>query len=151
EGKARFIGASPGGDIARQCIESGDFDILQMDYSLLNVNDEHLIEQCGKKGIGVILRGGLAYGRLTRRVIPHIQKENERNQKKIKAYLDLVNGDGDKLTSLALQFLYRNPYVNSVLAGTKNIHHLKQNLELMDTPLNPKIIDQATEIAHSNP
>lgn len=150
EGKTRFIGASPGGDIARQCIESGNFDILQMDYSLLNIHDEHLIEQCGKKGIGVILRGGLAYGRLTRRVIPHLQQQNDTNKKKIQAYLDLVNGDGDKLTALALQFLYRNPHVTSVLAGTKNIQHLKQNLDLMDIPLNPKIIDQATEIAHSS-
>ena len=64
EGKIRFLGASTGGEIALRCIASGDFDVLQLEYSLTNRSDEGVIRLCGAQGIGVLVRGGLAYGRL---------------------------------------------------------------------------------------
>ena len=72
EGKIRFLGASTGGEIALRCIASGDFDVLQLEYSLTNRSDERIVRLCGERGIGVLVRGGLAYGRLTTRVIPHL-------------------------------------------------------------------------------
>ena len=67
EGKIRFLGASTGGEIALRCIASGDFDVLQLEYSLTNRGDEGIVRLCGERGIGVLVRGGLAYGRLTAR------------------------------------------------------------------------------------
>ncbi|MBK9089616.1 MAG: aldo/keto reductase [Holophagales bacterium] len=146
EGKIRFLGASTGGEIALRCIASGDFDVLQLEYSLTNRADEGVIRLCGARGIGVLVRGGLAYGRLTSRVIPHLESLNERERSLTKALLDLVGGDGRKLTALALQFLYRNPHVSSVLAGTKRVEHVQANLDLMELDLGPGTLEEAIRI-----
>ncbi len=147
DGKIRFLGASTGGEIALRCIASGDFDVLQLEYSLTNRGDEGLIRLCGERGIGVLVRGGLAYGRLTPRVIPHLASLNDRERAATKGLLDLVGGDGRKLTALALQFLYRNPHVSSVLAGTKRTEHLKANLELVDLDLGAGTLEEAVKIS----
>jgi aryl-alcohol dehydrogenase-like predicted oxidoreductase len=147
EGKIRFLGASTGGEIAFRCIASGDFDVLQLEYSLTNRGDERIVRLCGERGIGVLVRGGLAYGRLTARVIPHMESLNERERAGTKALLDLVGGDGRKLTALALQFLYRNPHVSSVLAGSKRTEHVKANLELVDLDLGAGLLEEAVRIA----
>jgi aryl-alcohol dehydrogenase-like predicted oxidoreductase len=147
EGKVRFLGASTGGEIALRCIASGDFDVLQLEYSLTNRGDERIVRLCGERGIGVLVRGGLAYGRLTSRVMPHLASLNERERAGTAALLDLVGGDGRKLTALALQFLYRNPHVSSVLAGTRRAEHLKANLELVDLDLGTGTLEKAVEIA----
>ena len=94
----------------------------------------------------LLVRGGLAYGRLTSRVIPHLENPNERDRAATKALLDLVGGDGRKLTALALQFLYRSPYVSSVLAGTRRVEHVKENLELVDLDLGAGTLDEAVRI-----
>ena len=151
EGKIRFLGASTGGGIARRCIAprciaSGDFDVLQLDYSLTNRGDEGVVRLCGERGIGVLVRGGLAYGRLTTRVLPHLESLNEPERSLTKALLDLVGGDGRKLTALALQFLYRNPHVTSVLAGTRRTEHVKANLNLVDLDLGPGTLEEAIRI-----
>ncbi len=147
EGKIRFLGASTGGDIALRCIASGDFDVLQLEYSLTNRRDEGAVRLCGARGIGVLVRGGLAYGRLTPRVVRHLESLNERELAVTKALLDLVGGDGRKLTALALQFLYRNPHVSSVLAGTKRAEHVEANLGLVELDLGAGTLEKAVRIA----
>lgn len=142
EGKIRFLGASTWGDIARQCINSGDFQVMQLEYSLLSRRDEALVNLCGEKGIGVFLRGGLAYGRLTSRVIPHLNEQGD-NKEKLTELLKLMNNDGDMLTSLALQFLYNNPNVSTVLVGSKNIEHIRKNFELLERSIEPEIMQKA--------
>ncbi len=146
EGKIRFLGASTGGEIALRCIGSGDFDVLQLEYSLTNRADEGIVRLCGERGIGVLVRGGLAYGRLTTRVIPHLASLNARDRVRAEALLDLVGGDGRKLTALALQFLHRNAHISSVLAGTRRAEHMKANLELVDLDLGADILEEAVRI-----
>lgn len=131
EGKVKFLGASCDGDIARQCIESGNFDVMHMNYSLLNRSNEELISLCGKKDIGVLIRGGFARGLLTSRVILHLDKEIK-DKDKILKLLEYVKGDGNKLSAVALKFLYNNPNISSVLLGTKNVSHLKNNIQLLE-------------------
>lgn len=146
EGKVRFLGASTGGDVALRCLASGNFDVLQLEYSLTNRGDEHVVRLCAERGIGVLVRGGLAYGRLTSRVIPHLESLNERERATTKALLDLVGGDGRKLTALALQFLYRSPHVSSVLAGSRRVEHVKEDLALVDLDLGAGTLDEALRI-----
>ena len=144
EGKIRLLGGSTDGDIARQYIESGDFDVMQLEYSLLNRSDEHLVNLCGEKGIGVLLRGGLAYGKLTSKVINHLAGDISDKEKLIEL-LRIVDKDGDKLTALALQFLYSNANVASILAGSKNLAHVKKNLEIFETSLDFGLMKKAIE------
>jgi len=146
EGKIKLLGASTGGDIARRCIASGDFDVMQLDYSLLSRRDEVLVNLCGQQGIGVLIRGGLAYGRLTPRVVPHLNELEPNTRAKITAWLNLVDGDPDLLIALALKFLYRNPNVTSVLAGSKNIEHIKKNIQLLHLSMDESLLEQAIQV-----
>jgi aryl-alcohol dehydrogenase-like predicted oxidoreductase len=145
-GKVALLGASTGGDIARRCIESGDFDVMQLGYSLLNRRDEALVNLCGERGIGVLVRGGLGAGRLTPRVIPHLDSMDESTRAMITALLELLDGDADKLVALALRFLHRNPNVTSVLAGSKNATHVRSNLKVLELDLDDSLIEQAIAI-----
>eukprot|EP01047_Picozoa_sp_COSAG01_P079340 COSAG01_NODE_15013_length_1385_cov_1.798600_2_plen_170_part_01 len=58
-GKIRFLGASCDGDYARQCIEMGVFDVVQLAYSLIDRANEANIEACRAAGIGVFVRCAL--------------------------------------------------------------------------------------------
>jgi len=142
-GKVVLLGASSGGDVARRCIESGDFDVMQLGYSLLNRRDEDLVNLCGERGIGVLIRGGLGAGRLTPRVIPHLDGMDAGTRNKIESLIELLDGDADKLVALALKFLYRNPNVTSVLAGSKNVSHVRSNLEMLELDLDEALIERA--------
>lgn len=148
EGKIRFLGASIDGDLATRCIESGDFDVMQMDYNLLDQRNAGNIALCKEKGIGVFIRTGLGRGKLTSRVIPHLNEEFPEKEK-VKELLDLIGGDGDKLASLALEFLYQNDGISSVLVGTKNINHLKENFTLLEHEIDQAIMQKAREIVKS--
>lgn len=148
EGKIRFLGASIDGDLATKCIQSGDFDVMQMEYHLLNQENEENIKRCAEKGIGVLIRTGLGRGLLTSRVIDQ-PAESIPNYEKVKQLLELVNEDGDLLTSLALQFLYENKGISSVLMGTKNIHHFKKNMNLLERGVDHELLQKAIEIARS--
>lgn len=144
-GKVRFLGASIDGALATRCIESGDFDVMQLGYSLVAQGNTENIRLARSKGIGVLIRSGLAAGALTSRVIPHLNDE-VRHIDKVRKLLDLVGGDGDALTSLALNFLYENDGISSVLVGSKRVAHVKANLDLLERPVDPEVMAQAIEI-----
>jgi len=146
EGKVKLLGASTGGGIAQRCIESGDFDVMQLDYSLLSRRDEPLVNLCGEQGIGVLIRGGLGGGRLTPRVISHLDRFDSSFRTGMGALLELVDGNTDMLVALALKFLHRNPNVTSVLAGSKNVQHIKKNIELLSCDMDASLVEQAMEI-----
>lgn len=150
EGKIRFLGASIDGDLAKQCIESGNFDVMQMEYNLLNRSNEENIHLCKKGGIGVFIRSGLAMGKLTSRIHPYL-KEDTSDNKMIKALVDLVKGDGNLLTAIALQFLYQNDGIHSVLVGTKNLDRIEQNIQLLEYEIDPMLFQQVNEIVGFNP
>ena len=119
---------------------------MQLGYSLLSRGDEELVALCGQKGIGVLIRGGLGAGRLTPRVLPHLDELDEGTRKKIRAWLELVDSDAEKLTTLALKFLHGNPHVTSVLVGSKRVEHLRRNLELLELELDAEILERAKAI-----
>lgn len=144
-GKIRFLGASIDGELATRCINSGDFDVMQMCYSLLDQNNEDNIKLANEKGIGVLIRSGLAAGSLTARVIPHLN-ENIGRKDKIIRLLELVGNDGDALTALALNFLYSNEGISSVLVGSKRFQHVMANMDLLERTVDRESIEKALGI-----
>jgi aryl-alcohol dehydrogenase-like predicted oxidoreductase len=145
-GKVRFLGASIDGALATRCINSGDFDVMQLGYSLIAQRNAENIRLAKEKGIGVLIRSGLGAGALTSRVIPHLSGDTRFNKQTVIKLLELVGNDGDALASLALNFLYANAGISSVLVGTKNVHHLRQNMDLLERPVDPAILDKAAAI-----
>lgn len=141
EGKIRYLGASIDGELAKQCILSGDFDVMQMEYHLLNQQNEENIKLCEEKGLGVLIRTGLGRGLLTSRAL-----QAELKPAKLEKMLELVNGDGDLLTTLALNFLYENKGISSVLIGTKNLEHFKKNIDLLEKEFDRELLEKAIQI-----
>ena len=145
-GKIRYLGASIDGRLATRCIESGDFDVMQLGYSLIAQGNADNIKLAREKGIGVLIRSGLAAGVLTSRVIPHLSGEVRFSKEKVLSLLDLVGNDGDALTSLALNFLYGNDGISSLLAGSKRVDHVRANLALLERQVDPAVMQKAIEI-----
>ncbi|MBH8598902.1 MULTISPECIES: aldo/keto reductase [unclassified Thermoactinomyces] len=147
EGKIRYLGASIDGELATRLIESGEFDVMQMGYNLLDQTNEKNIALCREKGIGVFIRSGLAAGLLSARVLPHLN-EQFKHKKKVLALLELVGGNGDQLTALALQFLYRNPGISSILVGSKRPERIGQNIALLQQEISDHLLEKALEIVN---
>jgi aryl-alcohol dehydrogenase-like predicted oxidoreductase len=141
-GKVRFLGASPGHGLLERCIECGDFDVLQVGYSLLERGAHDLITKAGDQGIGIVIRSGLGGGWLTARAltVPPEQRPAQVNK-----LLALVNGDGERLHMLALAFLRAHPAISSVLVGTKHLDHLRRNIERFRSPEDLELLQRALE------
>jgi len=142
-GKVRLLGASCGCNIAEQCVDLGVFDAMQIDYSLMNRRDEGLIARCEELGVGVVIKGGVGRGRLTPKVLDHMDALDDGAREKVTAFLELADGDGEQLMAMALNFLYQSSGVTSVLLGPKNLAHVKSNIELLEREIDQSVMDQA--------
>ncbi len=135
EGKIRYLGASPPQTVLNDCIELSDFDVIQVDYSLLNRESEELIAEAAQKNIGVLIRGGLAMGYLTPKIQYHLQDDSDKRVRKVKKILELLNGEDELLPAVALQFLKNNKNVTSVLVGSKSKKHFAEAIAALDKQL----------------
>ena len=128
---------------AEQCVDLGVFDAMQIDYSLMNRRDEGLIARCEELGVGVVIKGGVGRGRLTPKVLDHMDELDDGAREKVTALLELADGDGEQLMAMALNFLYQSSGVTSVLLGSKNLAHVKSNIELLEREIDQSVMDQA--------
>jgi len=145
-GKIRYMGASTDGDLAKRCIESGDFDAIELEYNLLNQTNKANIALAHEKGMGVFVRGGLGTGLLTAQVKPYLNDPNLPYAKQIKALLKLTDGNYDKLTQLALAFLYENKNISSVIIGFSQPDYITQDIQLINSFNDPALLAQAEQL-----
>ncbi|WP_160149868.1 aldo/keto reductase [Legionella beliardensis] len=150
-GKLSFIGVSVNGEAAQYAIDMNLFDVIEMEYSLINQRNKPYIDAAYKKGMGVIIRGGLGTGLLTPYVKQHINDPNLPYGQKVRALLELTQHNYDMLTSLALAFLYQDNHISSVILGADRPEYIakdiKKLLEFNDSSLleKAKIIVQNYE------
>ena len=145
EGKLQLLGASIDSRLARFCVDSGDFDMLQLGYSLLDRANAENITYCKEKGVGVFIRTGLAFGRLTERGMT-AQKSAAKKDEKLEELYTLCDWDGDLLTAMALRFLYETEGITSILAGTKNPAHVTKNITLLERPVEQALYKRVLEL-----
>jgi aryl-alcohol dehydrogenase-like predicted oxidoreductase len=143
-GEIRFLGASIGGELLDRCIDSGDFQVVQVGYSLLDTRDGERIRRARDRGIGVFIRGGLGGGWLTPRILTVAP---EKRPAKAQELLDLCRGDAHVLYALALQFLAMNEGISSILVGTKRPESLREAVNLTSRPFDPEPLARAAQIA----
>lgn len=143
EGKIGSLGASIDGELTKKLIESGYFDVIQMEYNLLNRKNEQNIKLASEKGMGVLIRGGLAKGKLTSK---GSSLPDEKRTDQLTKLQELVDGDAKLLQALSLQFLYKEKGISSILLGTKNMNHLKESIELLDWDLPEGLMEKALSI-----
>lgn len=132
QGKVGFIGVSINGEVAKQSVMNEDIDIIELEYSLLNQNNKEAIDIAYSKGIGVIIRGGLGTGLLTPYVAQHINDPNLPYGDKVRALLKLTNYDYQKLTELALAFLYQDSHISTVIVGADKVDFIQQDIKFLN-------------------
>lgn len=145
-GKVRFLGASPPAHLIPACLATGAFDVLQVHYNLLEREAEAGLELARRHGVGILVRGALAHGRLTPRVQPYLSEEPELAAR-LQPYLDLVGGDFQALERLALAFVAAHPAVSSILVGTRTLAHLVQARDLLDAGVPEAWLSRARDLS----
>ena len=145
-GKVRYLGASIDGELAKRCILSGDFDVMQMGYNLFYQANAENIRLCMERGMGVLIRSGLGNGLLTSRVASNLDRLGEQDRAKAEKLLKLVEGDTELLTALGLHFLYENDGISSVIVGTKKPANVLKNVELLSRDLPEGLLEKAKAV-----
>ncbi len=148
EGKIKLLGASIGGDLGTRCIMSGDFDVMQIDLSLLNRYNEENIRLCKERGIAVFIRSGLGVGRCTEKAPMLLERGlvGGKEAETIRKLLELCNNDAELYAALSLRFLYNNDGITSILAGSKKKEHIKRNIELLNMDIDESLLAKAGAI-----
>jgi len=130
EGKVRFVGSSGTLPHLLQQIEMGVFDVFQIPYSALQREHETAITKAAAAGAGTIIRGGVAKGAPTdwNRVAGYMVGPETMKDRWEEAKLDQLL-DGMSRMEFMLRFTLAHPDLDAAIVGTKNLAHLRDNIE----------------------
>ena len=139
DGKIRFLGSSSYLPHITDHLDMGVFDEFQIPYSALERGHEDVITKSSEAGIGTVIRGGVAQGE------PGQGRGREETWKRFEeAKLDELRQDGESRSAFVLRFTLANPDVDTIIAGTKNPEHLRENVEVsLKGPLSPDAYAEA--------
>ena len=138
EGKVRFIGCSSILPNITDHIEMGCFDVLQVPYSALLPEHERAIAAAAEKGMGVVIRGGVARG------------EPGQGQGSAEVWDLWERAKMDELlqgmpaTEFMLRFTITSRDVHTAIVGTLDTAHLQKNIAaVLKGPLPAPIYHEA--------
>ena len=144
EGKLRFIGISGILPELHAQIDSGMFDVVQVPYSALQREHEAAMAKASSAGLGVIVRGGVARGAPTdwnKRY--YMLSGGELSSRWEQAQLDDLL-DGMSRIEFMLRFAISSPDLSTAIVGTKNVEHVRGNLDAaLKGPLPPGVVAEA--------
>jgi L-glyceraldehyde 3-phosphate reductase len=121
--------------------------IHQPSYSLLNRWIEpEVLDTCGQEGVGIIAFSPLGQGMLTDRYLGGIPEDsraakdfylkkdfiNEENMARVRALDEIASRRGQKLASMALAWVLRDPRVTSALIGASSVEQLETNVAALE-------------------
>jgi len=127
QGKTRFIGISTVLPHIEEFMEMDIFDTFQVPYSAMEPEHEEVIRRAAEKGIGTIIRGGVALG------TPELEDAAKRQTGvKVKnrwetADLGSFAPEIDPM-EMMLRFTASHPHIHSIIAGTQNLEHIANNI-----------------------
>lgn len=146
-GKVRWIGVSSSYDVAhaRELVETGHLDVLQIPLSLLRPEWQDVLAACREHGTGVVVREPLYNGYLTGRLTEDttFAPDDQRSVWGRERHLDLVRrarefsflATSDRSPAqAALKWILSFPEVGTVIAGSSNREELAANLAVSDQP-----------------
>jgi aryl-alcohol dehydrogenase-like predicted oxidoreductase len=139
QGKVRFIGISTTMPHLQRYLQLGVFDTFQIPYSALEREHEGWITKTANKGIGTIIRGGVARGE-SGVGLGSVERWHRFEQ----ASLDELRESGESRTSFLLRFTLSHPQVNTTIVGTLHPEHLQENVAAaLKGPLPKDVYDEA--------
>ncbi|MBI9082313.1 MAG: aldo/keto reductase [Desulfobacterales bacterium] len=149
KGDGVVIGLSVSGPRQREVIERalslkvdgiGLFDCVQATWNLLERSAEPALALAAGKGVGVIVKEGLANGRLTER---NISPEFE---PKLASLNRIARRLETSVDALALAAVLARPWAGVVLSGAACVEHLASNLTAVETVLDDAAVSALEEL-----
>ncbi len=139
QGKVRHIATSTSVPNLPTFIEWGSFDLFQIPYSALNRDHEDWISKAAQAGIGTVIRGGVQKGEPGEG-----GGQADAWGKFDQAKLDELRAEGESRTAFILRYTLSHPDVHTIIVGTKNPAHLRENLATERRgPLAPDVYAEA--------
>jgi aryl-alcohol dehydrogenase-like predicted oxidoreductase len=102
------------------------FSVVQATWNLLEQSVTRALQEAHEAGIGVIVKEGLANGRLTAR------NDSLEFQEKIVLLQTQAEDQNTTVDSMALAAVINQPFVDVVLSGAACVDHLKSNLQALE-------------------
>lgn len=124
QGKVRWIGISTTLPHLPTFLGWSIFDVFQIPYSALEREHEEWISRVAHAGAGTIIRGSAALGEPGRGL-----GDEERWQQFEATGLDDLRQVGESRTAFLLRFALTHPYAHTLIVGTTNPEHLRENVD----------------------
>ncbi len=138
-GKIRFFGVSTVFPHIRTYVERKVFQTFQIPYSAFDRMHEEAISHAASSGAGTIIRGGVGQGEPGKG-----RGDESRWSLWEKAKMSDLLEIGESPTAFILRFTMSHPDISTIIAGTKNPIHLKENLEVAEKgPLSSSVYEEA--------
>ena len=139
QGKVRWIGISTTLPHLPTFLEWGVFDTFQIPYSALERQHEEWIARVSEAGIGTVIRGGVALGEPGQGLgIP------ERWRGFSGAKLEDLQEADESRTAFMLRFTLTHPGIDTIIVGTQNPAHLRENVVAVNRgPLPADVYEEA--------
>lgn len=158
EGKCRFLGISGWLPNLAGHVGWGAFDVYQIPYSAVELDNESIITEAAHADIGTVVRGGVAQGSVSEtqrvEVSPddrRVQDQDSENRARwTNAGLDDLL-DGRTRGEFMIRYVLSNPDVDTAIVGTSDRTHLEENVAAAARgPLPPEIYSRARDRLNAN-
>ena len=118
EGKIKRIGFSfhDKPEVLKEIIDYGTFEVMLVQYNILDTANEEMLKYAKEKGIGTVIMGPVAGGRLAG------EPRDELNE--------FLPEGKNNFVELALKFVWTNPNVDVLISGMGSEEMVDQNLTL---------------------
>lgn len=111
------------------------FSAVQASWNLLEQSVTSALQTAHDAGLGIIVKEGLANGRLTKRNIDPQFKEQ------MTLLQTLAKEQGGTVDGLALAAVINQPFVDVVLSGAASVEHLQSNLQALQVRWDDALAD----------
>lgn len=116
------------------------FSTVQASWNVLEQSVTSALQMAHDAGLGVIVKEGLANGRLTtRNTTPDFQKQMTLLQ-------NLAKEQNSTVDALALAAVINQPFVDIVLSGAASVAHLQSNIQALQIDWNDSLADTLQEL-----
>ena len=143
----RFIGVSSVLPHLEKHLATGAYDVFQLPYSALEPEHHDIITKIARAGGGTIIRGGVAKGEPGVGMAPEGRRFSAGGQRWgmfEQAKLNELLEEGETRTAFMLRCTMSHPEVHTIIVGTRNLDHLKENVNVAEKgPLPPRVYTEA--------
>jgi aryl-alcohol dehydrogenase-like predicted oxidoreductase len=135
----------------RAAIDSGNWDVIQVPFNLMDQRQETLFALAHQKGIGIVIRSVLMKGLLANRG-RNLHPALEPVEKHIGGLNSLASTFKTSLPALATRFALSFNEVSSILVGLDKMEYLDQSIQVANGQyLSHEQLQQAKALAYPDP